>query len=245
MSTDDISDTIDAIRVDVVEDTISQYIPRQSIEDMWDVPGLEERLKADFLLDIPVAKWLEEDDELHEDTLRPKILEAIVEAYRAKEEQVGASVMRHFEKSVMLQFLDSMWKDHLAAMDQLRQGIHLRGYAQKNPKQEYKREAFELFTQMLDQIKIEVISVLSKVQVQSQSEVDKVEEQRRAQAAQQQVNYQHSSASAIDQAAGEQQAEEPGAESHTPYVRKGRKVGRNDPCPCGSGKKYKQCHGKL
>ena len=246
MSTDDISETIDAIRFDVVQDTISQYIPPQSIEDMWDVPGLEERIKADFQLDMPVSKWLEDDEELHEDTLRDKILNNVVSAYRDKEERVGPPVMRHFEKSVMLQLLDTQWKDHLGAMDQLRQGIHLRGYAQKNPKQEYKREAFELFTQLLDDVKSEVISILSKVQVQGESDVEKVEEQRRQQAESKDVNYQHAQASAIDEAAGNA-GEQPAKKSapQAPYVRDGRKVGRNDPCPCGSGKKYKQCHGKL
>ena len=246
MSTDDISETIEAIRFDVVQDTISQYIPPQSIEDMWDVPGLEERIKSDFQLTMPVSQWLEQDEDLHEDTLREKILNEVVSAYRIKEEQVGPPVMRHFEKSVMLQLLDTQWKDHLGAMDQLRQGIHLRGYAQKNPKQEYKREAFELFTQLLDDVKSEVISILSKVKVQSQSDVEKVDDQRRQQAENKDVNYQHAQASAIDEAAGsspEQPEQKPAA--HTPYVRGGRKVGRNDPCPCGSGKKYKQCHGKL
>ncbi|MEL0068211.1 MAG: preprotein translocase subunit SecA [Gammaproteobacteria bacterium] len=246
MSTDDISETIEAIRFDVVQDTISQYIPPQSIEDMWDVPGLEERIKSDFQLTMPVSQWLEQDEDLHEDTLREKILNEVVSAYRIKEEQVGPPVMRHFEKSVMLQLLDTQWKDHLGAMDQLRQGIHLRGYAQKNPKQEYKREAFELFTQLLDDVKSEVISILSKVKVQSQSDVEKVDDQRRQQAENKYVNYQHAQASAIDEAAGsspEQPEQKPAAQ--TPYVRGGRKVGRNDPCPCGSGKKYKQCHGKL
>jgi len=242
MATDDISDTIDAIRNDVVHDTISQFIPPQSVADLWDVKGLEERIRADYLFELPIQKWLDDDEELHEEPLRVKILDEIIAAYRAKEESVGPAVMRHFEKSVMLQFLDSLWKDHLSAMDHLRQGIHLRGYAQKNPKQEYKREAFELFTQMLDEVKTEVISVLSKVQVEEQSDVDKVEEQRRAQAENSNVNYQHGNASAMQEATAE---EVPPPEDHTPYVREGRKVGRNEPCPCGSGKKFKQCHGKL
>jgi len=242
MATDDISDTIDAIRNDVVHDTISQFIPPQSVADLWDVKGLEERIRADYLFELPIQKWLDDDEELHEEPLRVKILDEIIAAYRAKEESVGPAVMRHFEKSVMLQFLDSLWKDHLSAMDHLRQGIHLRGYAQKNPKQEYKREAFELFTQMLDEVKTEVISVLSKVQVEEQSDVDKVEEQRRAQAENSNVNYQHGNASAMQEATAE---EAPPPADHIPYVREGRKVGRNEPCPCGSGKKFKQCHGKL
>ncbi len=243
MSTEDISDTIEAIRADVVYDTISQYIPPQSVAEMWDISSLEDRLKADYMIEIPVQKWLDDDDELHEDPLRERIHQNVVDHYQAKEESVGVDVMRHFEKAIMLQHLDAMWKEHLAAMDHLRQGIHLRGYAQKNPKQEYKREAFELFTQMLDEIKSEVVSILSKVQVKEQSDVNAVEEQRRQQSSAEGVNYQHDDASAMDEGAEPQAAEE--QEDHTPFVREGRKVGRNEPCPCGSGKKFKQCHGKL
>lgn len=229
----DIKETIDVIRNDVVEDMINQYIPPQSLEEMWDVSGLEERLKADFLLDLPIAKWLEDDDKLYEESLREKIHEAINNAYAEKEEQVGAPVLRHFEKAIMLQNLDSHWKEHLAAMDHLRQGIHLRGYAQKNPKQEYKRESFELFSQMLETLKVEVISILSKVQVRAQSDVDAVEEKRRQQEQAVPKNFEHQSPNQ-SQDQGQQQV-----------VRNQPKVGRNDPCPCGSGKKYKQCHGKL
>ncbi len=246
MSTEDISDTIDAIRYDVVNDTISGYIPPQSVSEMWDIASLEERLKAEFLLDIPVQQWLDNDDELHEEPLRERIHEKIMDAYKLKEETVGESVMRHFEKSIMLQHLDSLWKEHLSAMDHLRQGIHLRGYAQKNPKQEYKREAFELFTQMLDEIKTEVVGVLAKVQVREESDVDAVEEQRRQQAKTKGINFQHAQTSAMGEAeAAAPEAQDPQAEEQIPFVREGRKVGRNEPCPCGSGKKFKQCHGKL
>jgi len=245
MSTEDISDTIDAIRYDVVNDTISSYIPPQSVSEMWDVSSLEERLKADFLLDIPVQKWLDNDDELHEEPLRERIHDKILDAYKLKEEAVGDTVMRHFEKSIMLQHLDSLWKEHLSAMDHLRQGIHLRGYAQKNPKQEYKREAFELFTQMLDEIKTDVVGVLAKVQVKEESDVDAVEEQRRQQAMAQGINFQHAQTSAMGEAEAAEPESAPQAEEHIPFVREGRKVGRNEPCPCGSGKKFKQCHGKL
>jgi preprotein translocase subunit SecA len=162
----------------------------------------------------------------------------MVQAYEAKEAQAGSQVLRHFEKALMLQMLDSQWKEHLAAMDYLRQGIHLRGYAQKNPKQEYKREAFELFNEMLARLKREVIGVLSKVQVRAEEDVEAVEEQRRRASA---MEFQHAEASAMAGTAPERAS----AEEHTPYVRGGRKVGRNDPCPCGSGKKFKQCHGKL
>ena len=245
MSTEDISDTIAAIREDVVDNTINQYIPPQSVAEMWDTSGLEERLKADFLLEVPVQQWLDKDDELYEEPLRARIHETIVEAYKLKEESVGDSVMRHFEKAVMLQHLDSSWKEHLSAMDHLRQGIHLRGYAQKNPKQEYKREAFELFTEMLDAIKAEVVSILAKVQIKEESDVNAVEDQRRQQSEVQAVNYQHEKTSAMKEAAGSEPEVAVQAEEATPFVREDRKVGRNEPCPCGSGKKFKQCHGKL
>lgn len=228
----DIKETIEVVRQDVVEDTISMYIPPESLEEMWDVQGLEDRLRADYLLDLPIAKWLEEDDKLYEESLREKIHEAVSSAYSEKEEQVGAPVLRHFEKSIMLQTLDTHWKEHLAAMDHLRQGIHLRGYAQKNPKQEYKRESFELFSEMLESLKVDVITILSKVQVRAQSDVDAVEEKRKQQE-QKPKSFEHESPNAAQDQAAKQ------------VVRNEPKVGRNDPCPCGSGKKYKQCCGKL
>jgi len=237
MSTDDVSDTITSLRKDVLNTVVSQYIPPQSIDDMWDISGLEDRLKADFLVDLPIQKWLDEDDNLHEEPLREKFVESLVKEYKAKEEQVGEIVIRHFEKSVMLQNLDSHWKEHLASMDHLRQGIGLRSYAQKNPKQEYKREAFELFAEMLENIKFDVISILSKVQVKDPEDVDAIEEQRRKESQASGVTYAHEKGSAMP--------EQEKVEAHTPYTREGQKIGRNDPCPCGSGKKYKQCHGKL
>ena len=224
----DIGETITAIRSDVIDEVISQYIPPQSLEEMWDVPGLEERLKGDFHVELPIQQWLDEDDKLFEEKLRDKIHDAINAAYQAKIDVVGESVIRQFEKAVMLQSLDSHWKEHLAAMDYLRQGIHLRGYAQKNPKQEYKRESFELFSEMLENLKIEVISLLSKVQVKAESDVEEVERQRQETAAQPTQTNQQDQESSVQI-------------GH----RQGPKVGRNDPCPCGSGKKYKQCHGKL
>lgn len=182
MNVEDISGMIEQNREDVLTAVIDEYIPPQSLEDMWDVEGLQERLKADFDLDAPVKQWLEEDDKLYEEALREKIINLAVEVYKEKEEVVGAQVLRNFEKSVMLQTLDTLWKEHLAAMDHLRQGIHLRGYAQKNPKQEYKRESFELFEGLLEALKTDVITVLSRVRVQQQEEVERMEEQRRAQA---------------------------------------------------------------
>ncbi|WP_321278884.1 preprotein translocase subunit SecA [uncultured Vibrio sp.] len=241
MSVDDISDMIEQNREDVMTAIIDEYIPPQSLEDMWDVEGLQERLKADFDLDAPVKQWLEEDDKLYEEALREKIIALAVEVYKAKEEVVGEQVLRNFEKSVMLQTLDTLWKEHLAAMDHLRQGIHLRGYAQKNPKQEYKRESFELFEGLLDALKTDVITVLSRVRVQQQEEVERMEEQRRAQAEEAARRAQAQHAAAENQLADGEEAED----AHQPVVRDERKVGRNEPCPCGSGKKYKQCHGKI
>ncbi|BDR14563.1 preprotein translocase subunit SecA [Vibrio sp. STUT-A11] len=241
MSVDDISDMIEQNREDVMTAIIDEYIPPQSLEDMWDVEGLQERLKADFDLDAPVKQWLEEDDKLYEEALREKIIALAVEVYKAKEEVVGEQVLRNFEKSVMLQTLDTLWKEHLAAMDHLRQGIHLRGYAQKNPKQEYKRESFELFEGLLDALKSDVITVLSRVRVQQQEEVERMEEQRRAQAEEAARRAQAQHAAAENQLADGEQADD----GQQPVVRDERKVGRNEPCPCGSGKKYKQCHGKI
>lgn len=241
MVVDDISDMIEQNREDVLSSIIDEYIPPQSLEEMWDVEGLEDRLKNDFDLEAPVKQWLEEDDKLYEEALREKIINLAVEVYKTKEEVVGAQVLRNFEKSVMLQTLDTLWKEHLAAMDHLRQGIHLRGYAQKNPKQEYKRESFELFEGLLESLKFDVITILSKVRVQQQEEVERMEEQRRAQAeeAARRAKAQH--ASAENQLADGESEDT----AHQPMVREERKVGRNEPCPCGSGKKYKQCHGQI
>ncbi|MFM4776576.1 preprotein translocase subunit SecA [Aeromonas veronii] len=239
LDTNDISETIHVIRDDVYGAVIDEYIPPQSLEEMWDVPGLEARLKADFALDLPLQQWLAEDDKLYEEKLRERILDEATKLYAHKEELVGKEVLRNFEKAVMLQTLDGLWKEHLAAMDHLRQGIHLRGYAQKNPKQEYKRESFDLFTQMLETLKRDVVSILSRVQVQER-DVEAMEEQQRQQAEAAPRTYTH--AAAESQLADEQAA---GEEGHTTFVRDEQKVGRNDLCPCGSGKKYKHCHGQL
>lgn len=239
LDTSDISETIHVIRDDVYGSVIDEYIPPQSLEEMWDVPGLEARLKSDFALDLPLQQWLAEDDKLYEEKLRERILEEATRLYAHKEELVGKEVLRNFEKAVMLQTLDGLWKEHLAAMDHLRQGIHLRGYAQKNPKQEYKRESFDLFTQMLMTLKRDVVSILSRVQVQER-DVEAMEEQQRQQAQAAPRTYTH--AAAENQLADDEAQPEPG---HVTFVRDEQKVGRNDPCPCGSGKKYKHCHGQL
>lgn len=238
MDMDDVLDTINAMREEVLNDTIDLYIPPQSLEEQWDVAGLEEALRGEFNLEVPVQKWLDEDHDLHEETLRGRILDALVSVYEQKVELAGSEQMRNFEKGIMLETLDNHWKEHLAAMDYLRQGIHLRGYAQKNPKQEYKREAFEMFSDMLEAIKVDVIKILSRVRVQQQDPLELPREQ------QQQMEFMHQEFKGLGEAADAAQPEPENAEQQ-PFVRGERKVGRNEPCPCGSGKKYKQCHGKL
>jgi preprotein translocase subunit SecA len=250
MAAEDISDMISEIRADVVNSVITQYIPPKTMEEQWDIKGLEDHLRDEFLLDLPLQKMLDEDHSLDEEGLRKFIIEAMEQAAKEKEEKIGSEVFRHFEKSVMLQVLDNSWKEHLAAMDQLRQGIHFRGYAQKDPKQEYKRESFEMFASLLDHIKYEVVSILAKVQVNQEEDVEAIDEQRQAQASSE-LHYEHAEANPVvdpeEQAAAafapENKTDEDGDKQ--PFVRDGRKVGRNEPCPCGSGKKYKQCHGKL
>ena len=240
MDADDLSDLVDAVRRDVFTSVVASYIPPQSLIEQWDIPGLTEEFAAQFGLEMPIQAWLDEDESLYEETLLEKI---IAEATRRHDEKVGVvgeETMRRFEKQVLLQVLDHQWKEHLAAMDYLRQGIHLRGYAQKNPKQEYKREAFELFTNMLDQIKRESVRVLTAVQVPSKEEIEAQEEARRQQAVEQLAKAQatHDETTAVADSSDQEMSDRPmPAVSH--------KVGRNEPCPCGSGKKYKQCHGRI
>ncbi|MFA7387995.1 MAG: preprotein translocase subunit SecA [Thiohalobacteraceae bacterium] len=241
MAEEDVSDTIESIRQDVVGAVIGTYLPANSLEEQWDLAGLEDALEREFGQRIEVRAWLEQEPDLQEEALRERVQQAVADAYKAKEELAGTSVLRHFEKSIMLQVLDQAWKEHLAAMDYLRQGIHLRGYAQKNPKQEYKREAFEMFTAMLERIKHDVVGIVSKVQVRTESDVAAVDEQRRTTTP---MEFQHAEANAIADPGGEAAAAGAPNEKQSPVVR-GQKVGRNDPCPCGSGKKYKQCHGQL
>ena len=241
LESNDISETINLIRDDVLNRVIDQYIAPHSLDESWDVTGLEQRLRTDFAIELPIAQWIKEDDKLYEEQIRERIIAEIAGNYKHKEELAGHDVLRQFEKSVMLQTLDNLWKEHLAAMDHLRQGIHLRGYAQKNPKQEYKREAFELFTQMLEALKQQVVSILCRVQVQ-EPDVDAIEEQRRQTEAAQIRTYSHEESNAL---AEDDSSEAEGDQAVEQYVRDGAKVGRNDPCPCGSGKKYKHCHGQL
>ena len=233
MQAADIFARVREIRAEVVNETITFHIPPESLEEQWDTRGLEEALDRELLLSLHVKRWLDENPDLDEQALRARIVAEADKAYDAKVQTVGEEIMRNLEKVVMLQVLDGQWKDHLAAMDHLRQGIHLRGYAQKNPKEEYKREAFELFAAMLDRIKREAVSILSRVQVQAQEQVEALEaSQVRARP----LHFEHANPN------GPAQDEE--AEVQT-VVRSQPKVGRNEPCPCGSGRKYKHCHGKL
>ncbi len=243
MAETDLSDTIKTIREEIINNVISTHIPHGSLDEQWDIEGLEKALDEEFGQALPVAHWLEEDNMLDEAGLRRKIHSAIVEEYEAKEAMVGSEGMRNYEKHVMLNVLDKLWKEHLAAMDYLRQSIGLRGYAQKNPKQEYKREAFEMFTELLEKMKYEVISILSKVKIQSNEQVEQLEANENPEVVN--VNYQHADAAGMQQPQGESEAPEGQRETAKPYQRQQKKIGRNDPCYCGSGKKYKQCHGKL
>ncbi len=241
LSDDDIAETITAIREDVVNDLIDGFIPPMSVEEQWDVPGLEKQLEAEYGLSLPIEQWLDEDDALHEESLRERMVASVQNAYDEKAEGVGSG-MRELEKQIMLQVLDTLWKDHLLVMDQLRQGIHLRAYANKNPKQEYKRESFALFEALLQRLKYEVVRFLSNVQVQRTDEAATIEQQRREAAAKQKIAFEHADARS---AAPETDDQRGPVAMQQPITRAQPKVGRNDPCPCGSGKKYKQCHGAL
>ncbi|MAY02278.1 MAG: preprotein translocase subunit SecA [Gammaproteobacteria bacterium] len=246
MEEEDISEVIDDMRETAVNDVINSYIPPQSVEEQWDISGLEKALQVEFNESLPVQQWLDEDKNLYEESLRERITEKISESYDAKREEVGPN-MKVFEKQITLNILDTLWKEHLSQMDSLRQGIGLRGYAGKNPKQEYKREAFAIFEQLLNNIQYEVIKFLSHVKIQQKDELDAIEKQRREEQSKEQTTLTHQSANLMDDSARQQPpAQNPQPEQQqTPFVREGQKVGRNEPCPCGSGKKYKQCHGKL
>ncbi len=242
MSSEDLTDAITAIREDVVSGLFNLHIPPQSLAEQWDVIGLEKQLAVDFNLHLPIQQWLDQDQQLREENLHHKILEELIKSYQAKEQQAGSDVMRQFEKSILLQCVDLHWKEHLAAMDHLRQSIHLQGYAQKNPKQEYKRHAFELFSNMLDELKFDIISILSKVTIAQEDEVAAMEAKRRQAAAMQPMQFQHDS---FAEPAKQTQSANESSDNVIPFVRQQPKVGRNDDCPCGSGKKYKHCHGKV
>jgi preprotein translocase subunit SecA len=247
MDTDSVLDTVTAMRDDVLAGMIDGYMPRESLEEQWRIADLSHALAETFGGDWPIQHWLDEDHDLDQEQLRRRIHDGIAKQYADKEAAVGSEAMRQIEKAVMLQTLDTQWKDHLAAMDYLRQGIHLRGYAQKNPKQEYKREAFEMFSAMLDSIKAEVVTTLAKLRIQTADEIAAI---NAARADEHEFQFQHEEFHGLD-TAPEPEGElllpraEPGDVHHEPFVREQRKVGRNEPCPCGSGKKYKHCHGKV
>jgi len=247
MEAEDVADWIEGLRVEVLDAVVEEYVPPESVEEQWDVAGLMKTLESDFAAPLQIDHWLEQEQALDADGIKQRVLEEVTRRYQDKVEAIGEPVMRHFEKAVMLQQLDTHWKEHLAAMDYLRQGIHLRGYAQKNPKQEYKREAFQMFAEMLDRVKRDTVSILSRVQIRTEEEVEALERQRREST---RMKFQHAEAASVTSgspAAAGAQAPPPGpvADPQTPFVRDERKVGRNEPCPCGSGKKYKHCHGRL
>ncbi|MEO0996640.1 MAG: preprotein translocase subunit SecA [Pseudomonadota bacterium] len=255
MEADDVRDSITAIREEVVEGIADTYVPEGSVEELWEPEALERELAKEFNVELPVARWLEEDRKLTPPAIRERVVEAVEAQYQERLTQLGDDNMRQIEKAVMLQQLDHHWKEHLAAMDYLRQGIHLRGYAQKQPKQEYKREAFAMFGDMLDQVKRDTVGLLARVRIRDEDEIRRAEEEARRR---QQLKFQHAEASAMGSAAppppgapapaGAPPPPPQGAAAGpgtTPFVRAQPKIGRNDPCPCGSGKKYKQCHGRL
>ncbi|HIP81262.1 MAG TPA: preprotein translocase subunit SecA [Leucothrix mucor] len=248
----DVADSIESFVYDVVDTTINQYIPPQSLDEQWDIEGLTKTLSDDMGVDLDIQGWLDSDDQLHEEPLREKIQEAISTIISDKEEQIGAENMRRLERDIMLHVLDGHWKEHLASMDYLRQSVGLRGYAQKDPKQEYKREAFEMFEELLGKIKQDVVVFLTKLEITQPEEVDAIEAEHQQQHEQQaEMEFNHDEAAS---SLSQDQSQEPSMsdavdeftpEALKPFQRRDQKVGRNDPCPCGSGKKFKQCHGKL
>ncbi len=245
LAADHITDIIENLRRDVVTELVDRFIPPDSLPEQWNIPGLEEELQREMNLELPVGQWLEADDRLAEPGLRERIQTAADAAYAAKVAEIGPDI-HQIEKQVMLQVLDNHWKEHLAAMDQLRQGIGLRAYAQKNPKQEYKREAFEMFQGLLSRIKHDTVRFLVRLQVRREEDINALEQRRREEEARQRLAFQHAEAAGLGEALEELPADAAGTpRAPTPFVRDNVKVGRNDPCTCGSGKKFKQCHGRL
>lgn len=245
IESESVAETISVIRQDVLSALINTYIPPQSLEELWNVPGLQAALEDRFLVKLPLVQWLQEDPNLHEQVLREKIATAVNDVYLAKEQQAGAAIIRNLEKMVMLQILDNLWKEHLAAMDYLRQGIHLRGFAHRNPKHEFKREAFDMFQTMLERLKHDVVDYLSKVQIRTQAELKAVEAEEEQRRHSLPMQFQHATPGSLGDSPEENDEGGPTPPAARPFVRQERKVGRNEPCPCGSGKKYKHCHGKL
>ena len=241
----DAEESVESFIEDVVETTIDRFIPPQSIDEQWKIKGLTKYLSEEMSLDLDIQGWLDKDDSLHEETLRDKILEAVVSHIKAKEDLISSESMRGLERDVMLHVLDSHWKEHLASMDYLRQSVGLRGYAQKNPKQEYKREAYEMFEELLDKIKLDVVNFLCKLEITMPEDVEAIEEQHKLQQEQTgELEFSHAGDDGLEL---QPQSHEPfkQGQAQQPVTRPTEKVGRNDPCPCGSGKKFKQCHGRL
>ena len=226
-------EVIDAMREEVIYNLVDTFIPPQSLEDQWDLKSLSQALAEDFQIKSDINQWVEKDHRIQPEQIKEKVFNLCLDRYREKEKAAGREILSQFEKSVILQTMDNHWREHLASMDYLRQGIHLRGYAQKDPKQEYKREAFSLFKSMLDTLKYDIIRIVTSVEVQTEEDVNAVEEQRRAEQAHR-MAFLHE-----EEAAAEEQ------EREATFRRSERKIGRNDPCPCGSGKKFKSCHGSL
>jgi preprotein translocase subunit SecA len=248
LESEDVSARIADLRAGVIGDLFRMYVPEESVEEQWDIQGLQAALKAEFQLELPVARWLEAETDLQEQALLERIVQHAQSAYDAKLPAGAETQFRQYERYVLLQVLDAHWREHLAALDHLRQGIHLRGYAQKNPKQEYKREAFELFGAMVEAVKLEVIKTLTAVEIRTSEQLPPADDKQHVE----NLRLQHSDYEdalggapngngggdvALAEAATKKKAQ--------PMVRHAQKVGRNDPCPCGSGKKYKHCHGKL
>jgi preprotein translocase subunit SecA len=242
----DVGDSIESFVEDVTKATIDRFIAPNSIDEQWDIEGLTNAMKEEMTLDLDIQGWLDSDDSLHEETLREKIHESVTQLISAKEALIGDESMRRLERDVMLHVLDSHWKEHLASMDYLRQSVGLRGYAQKDPKQEYKREAFEMFEELLSKIKFDVVTFIVKLEITIPEEAEAIEEEHRLQHEQQgDMEFTHANAQSLDQPSPADAVDEFKPQAMKPFRRTVEKVGRNEPCPCGSGKKYKQCHGKL
>jgi preprotein translocase subunit SecA len=245
LDSESVAETIIDVRRDVVTEMVRRHVPADSVDEQWHLADLEKELESEFGLKLDLKFWLEGQNEADSEDLLAYVQENVERLFREKEAMVGSEVMRALEKHVMLSVLDNGWKEHLGSMDYLRQGIYLRGYAQKQPKQEFKREAFELFQLMLERIKHEIIQMLARVRIRSEDEVQALEQQQQRQAQARQLQFQHAEADGLAAGEPEPAAEPPAPIVQTPVHRDAPKVGRNDPCPCGSGKKYKHCHGRL
>src|SRR5438445_6771342 len=251
LDSDSVSENIANIGYDVFSDIVRRFVPADSVDEQWDIDGLDRTLQSEYSFEFHLKQWAESQHDLDADDVRDHVIDEVDRFFREKETAYGSEIMRAAEKFFLLQVLDQHWKEHLASMDYLRQGIYLRGYAQKQPKQEYKREAFVLFQSMLERVKADVIQRLAQMRIRTESEVAAMEEQQRKDQERRALEFQHADVAALAQQAEQdlnaQAAGEgmPPSPVHAQVMRDSPKVGRNDPCPCGSGKKYKQCHGRL